>query len=439
MTASPDIFAADYAETPYWWRAAPPATDKAPLPAQVDIVVVGAGFTGLSATLELARAGRSVLVIDAEAVGYGASSRNAGFVGKTLKHSLSEIVHALGKNSAVELYREAEAAYRLVFELVEREKIACHLNRGGRLIFSYSERQQASLVADLELKKRLLNEPYELLDRTGVAEELQTPVFVAGARIPDSATIHPGLYVRGLASAAQRAGAIVASHTMLTDVAGERGAFRLTTSRGVVMARDVVIATNGYSSAGVPSWMRRRLVPFEGFILATEELPKQTLDTILPKDRSIVDGRVNLAFIRRAPDSRRIIIGARAGMRHGNNLENVAEAIWSDAVKLIPALSGFRVSHCWSGKCAGTFDLYPHLGVHDGIHYAVGYNFGGIAMGSYLGRLAAQILLGQDVTTPLRNRSFPTIPLYTGTPWFLPLAIQYFDYQDRRAIGRRPL
>lgn len=439
MSAVSDVFASDYAETPYWWRAAHPDSGEADLPAKVDVVVVGAGFTGLSAALELARAGKNVLAIDSQAVGYGASSRNAGFVGKTLKHSLTEIVHALGEDAALGLYREAGTAYQLVFELVEREGLACHLNRGGRLILSYSERQQNGLLADLELKQRLLGEEYEVLDQAGVNEELQSPVFVAGARVADSATIHPGLFVAGLANAARRAGAVIAGKTTLTGIEGERGAFRVVTSRGVIEARDVVIATNGYSDAGIPFWMRRRLVPFEGFIAASEKLPEHVLDAILPKDRSIVDGRVNLAFIRRAPDSRRIIIGARAGMRHGANLRNVAAAIWADASKIMPALSMHRISHCWSGKCAGTFDLYPHLGEHDGVHYALGYNFGGIAMGSYLGRLAAQMVLGQAVSTPLRERSFPTVPLYTGTPWFLPLALQFFDYQDRRTIGRRPL
>ena len=100
MSSVRDIFAADYAETPYWWRAAPPQASPGDLPARVDVLVVGAGYSGLSAALETARAGRSTLVIDTEALGHGASSRNVGFVGKTLKHSLGEIVHSLARTSA---------------------------------------------------------------------------------------------------------------------------------------------------------------------------------------------------------------------------------------------------------------------------------------------------------------------------------------------------
>lgn len=436
MTA--DIFAPDYAETPYWWRAAPPRASAIELPGTIDVLIVGAGFTGLSAALECARAGRTALVIDAEDIGFGASSRNAGFVGKTLKHSLGEIAHELGEAAAVAFYREAEAAYRLVFELVERENIDCHLNRGGRLILSYSERQQAGLLAELQLKQCLVGETFETIDASEVADELQTTAFVAGARITDSATIHPGLYLQGLRAAAERAGATIATQCRLSGISGKRSAFRIDTSRGPLIAREVIIATNGYSSPGVPAWFRKRVVPFEGFILATEELPAEKLETILPHDRSIVDGRINLAFIRRAPGERRIIFGARAGMRYGANLRGVAAALWADARKLIPALADHRVSHCWSGTCAGTFDLYPHLGEHGGVHYAMGYNFGGIAMGGHLGRIVARMLMGLDAPTAFRGRAFPTLPLYSGRPWFLPLAMQFFEYQDRRAIGRRP-
>lgn len=439
MSSVRDIFAADYAETPYWWRAAPPQASPGDLPARVDVLVVGAGYSGLSAALETARAGRSTLVIDAEALGHGASSRNVGFVGKTLKHSLGEIVHSLGQDRGIAFYREAEAAYRTVYEVVEREGIECHLNRGGRLILSYSERQQQGLLGELTLKQKLLGEDFEVLDGPAIAEEMRTPLFVAGARLADSTTIHPGLYVHGLGEAARRAGATIVTHTRMLGISGERGAFRVETSRGMVEARDVVIATNGYASPGVPGWFRRRVIPFEGFILATEELSEPALDAILTRDRSIVDGRINLSFMRRAPDSRRIIFGSRAGMTHGADLQHVAAAVWSDAVKTLPGLEGSRISHFWSGKCAGTFDLYPHLGEHQGIHYAMGYNFGGIAMGSHLGRLAARLLLGQDAASPFRGRSFPTFPLYGGTPWFLPLAMQFFAFQDRRAIGRHPL
>lgn len=431
------IFASDYAETPYWWRAAAPVRVEAELPSKVDVAIVGGGFTGLNAAFSLAKAGRSVVVLDAGPIGFGASTRNAGFVGRVLKHSLGELVAHHGEQRAAALYREAEAAYDFVFERVSSENLDCHLVKGGRLILSYSKAQLQGVLSELALKQRLLGEEFEQIDPAEISRELKTQSFAGGVRIANSATIHPALYCAGLLRSARDAGATLISHTPMIAISGERGRFSVSTPRGTIAARDVVLATNGYSAGAVPGWFRRRLVPFEGFMVASEEMAPAELDALLAQDRSIVDGRINLAFFRRSPDGRRVLFGSRTAMRHGGDLREVAKAIWSDAVKIIPALEQHRIAHCWSGQCAGTFDFNPHAGVHEGIHYALGYNFSGIAMATHLGALTARSVMGQPARSVFASGAFPTAPFYTGKPWFMPLAMKWFDLQDRRTIGRK--
>ena len=149
-----DLLAGDFQEEPWWWHAAPrPAQSSVDnFPDSADVVVVGSGFTGLSAALTLAKAGREVVVLDAQAPGYGASSRNAGFVGRTLKHSFGALLQAYGLDYATQVYRELDAAFDLVFELVSRENINCYLTRCGRFMGALTDAQRMLMADELELR-----------------------------------------------------------------------------------------------------------------------------------------------------------------------------------------------------------------------------------------------------------------------------------------------
>ncbi len=416
---------------PYWWEAAPrPAFPDTALPASVDVAIVGSGITGLNAARVLAAAGRSVLVLEAEVPGYGGSSRNAGYVGRTLKWSLLSLVERRGMEAAVAIYRELRAAYDAVRETVRAEAIDCAFKVCGRFIAANSARQYDELARELAARKRHLGDEFEMVPRSAQHREIGSELYHGGALIADLASLDPGRYHLGLLKSALRSGAAIAANASVEAVHGAAGSFEVVTSRGRMRARDVVIATNGYTGrAG--GWLRRRVVPFDAFMIATEPLPPERLRRILPQDRTFLDTNHNINFVRRSPDGTRLLFGGRPGSRLPT-AEAAAARLSRELARIFPDLQDVALSHSWTGRCAATFDFFPHMGVHQGIHYALGYCFAGVPMGTHLGRKVALKLLGaKEGGSVFDDRPFPTFPLYNGNPWFVPQLMRGVDLIDR--------
>jgi glycine/D-amino acid oxidase-like deaminating enzyme len=217
---------------------------------------------------------------------------------------------------------------------------------------------------------------------------------------------------------------VLAPRTKVTGLRRDRDRFSVATTSGTVSAREVVIATNGYTGAVTP-WLRRRIVPIPSQIIVTESLGKAVMDRLLPQRRMMGDSSKLHHYYRPSPDGLRIMFGGRAGFDY----------LFGEMVKLFPELSRVRITHSWSGNTGYTFDTMPHIGLHDGMHYAMGFCGSGVSMGSYLGWKVAQRILGTgEGSTALDAVPFPTRPFYTGTPWFLPLAMAYYELRDK--VGR---
>ena len=421
----------DFKTTPYWWDGAPPRELPAEvLSSEVDVAIVGSGYTGLSAALTLARAGQRVHVFDAQHPGYGASTRNAGFVGSQLWSKLSPLVDRYGTERGCALAGEAVQAHRYLVEFIEREQIACHFTYCGRFIGAHSPRSYEALGRESELLRCHLSVESELVPRASQRAEIGSDHFHGGLILPLSGALHPGHYHAGLLDRALSAGVVVHPRTAVKTIsrtATER--FVVSTERGIVRARHAIVATNGYTGRSMP-WLQRRLIGIHAGLGVTEPLDPKLIRTVLPSGRTFIDTRMNPISIRVMPDGRRLQFTAASGLFVNDHAAKAAE-VRQHVAKSVPELGEVRFSHYWTGQMGFTFDKLPHIGEHDGVLYAAGYCGVGMPMSTWLGyKLALRILGDADAATAFDDRRFPTRPFYRGRPWFLPPIIGWYALKD---------
>lgn len=434
-----EAITSDFTTRPWWWEAAPPRPTEHPdLPGFTEVLVVGAGYTGLSAALTLAEGGREVLVLDRLLPGEAASTRNAGFVGRSLLGGFSRMAERLGVDEAVTLHRGAEDAYDHVLGLVKRLAIDCRLSQRGRLIPVWNQAQYDETAADFERQQKHLRVEGGMLSAAELAQELRVPGARGALLIENTSSVHPGRYHAGLRRAAEKAGARVAGGCAVERIARDREAFRVRTSRGTLRAGVVVIATNA-GTGGVTPWLRRRLVRCTACMATCEPRDPALLESLIPGDRTCVDySRHQFNFWRVAPDAPgRLLFGGQTGLLF-KRPEEIARLLQADLARVFPELAGTRFSHLWQGEVAFTMDRLPHLGVHEGLHFALGCNAAGLPMGTYIGhKIALQLLDDPTGDTPYDGRRFPRSPSILGFPWFLPVLTTWARWQDWRGAAAR--
>jgi glycine/D-amino acid oxidase-like deaminating enzyme len=432
MPRPDQVFAPDYKDQPYWWEATPrpqlPATE---LPARADVLVVGSGYTGLSAALTLARGGRHTLVIDAEDAGWGCSSRNGGQIGTSLKPTYAELSALYGSERAFRILREGHNALHWIGDFVRAEGIDCGFERVGRFHAAHNPVQYELLAKKLAKQPKGLEIETHMVPRAEQRNELGTDAYHGGAVYVPHAALDPGRYHQGLLERALGAGATVIPHCPATAIEREGGGFRVTTPRGSVTAGDVVIATNGYTGPATP-WFRRRVIPIGSYIIATEPLDPDLTARLIPKARVVSDTRMLVYYYRLSPDRRRILFGGRVAYKETDPRVS-APRLHAEMCRIFPELRETRITHSWVGFVAYTFDTMPHLGCQDGLHYAMGYCGSGVSLASYFGmRIGQQVLGLKEGATALDGLTFETRPLYYGDPWFLAASIMYYRWRDRQ-------
>jgi glycine/D-amino acid oxidase-like deaminating enzyme len=436
-SARGDIFHPDFVPEPFWWEAYRPVSgDLAEVPGEARVAIVGGGYAGLAAALELARHGIDAVVLERGALGIGASTRNGGSVsgGVNIGKSFSGRAAPADAERSHRLLSDASDAFALIERLIEDEAIECFWQKRGRFVgawtpthYDYQEKRLASLNDDAASGAYMV-------PRERQREEIASDYYYGGMVVERSASLHPALYYKGLLDACRRRGVTVCAEASVEKIsangANGQGGWRVETSRGTLIAGDVVIATNGYTGPVTPA-LRRRIVPIASHIIATEKLPPDLAGGLIPKRRSISDTKRVLCYYRLSPDGSRMVFGGRARFTPADPLL-CARVLYEYMTERFPQLKGAKVTHSWTGNTAFTLDALPHMGEEGGLHYCLGCNGSGVAMMTYLGtQTARKIARVANAPCAFDAPEFPDHPLYSGNPWFLPLVGGWYRMRDR--------
>ena len=418
----------------FWLDTAPAFTGEAPLSgaARADVAVVGAGFTGLSAALTLAKKGVSVRVLEAGKVAAEASGRNGGHCNNGLAHEFSGVAARFGMERAREMYRAFDAGVDLVESLVRSEGIDCDFTRSGKLKLAAKPEHFDKLVRAQEVLAKEVDADTAIVAKQDLGTEIATQRYHGGLLQRRSASMHMGKFGTGLAHAAARAGATIHQDAAVTaiDRIGS-GRFRLKTAHATVEADQVLLAT-GASQEGPFGWFRRRIVPVGSFIIVTEPLGAERAAAIMPGRRTCTTTQHIGNYFRLTADNR-LVFGGRARFAMSSPTSDLKSGaiLQAQLQEVFPQLTDVRTDYCWGGLVDMTQDRLPRAGTRDGMHYAMGYSGHGVQMSTYMGDVMARRIAGEDAPNPWRALDWPAVPFHFGKPWFLPFAGVYYRVLDR--------
>lgn len=425
------LFTEDVKLAPYWWDHVPrPALPQVALPAKADVVVIGSGYTGLCAALQTARGGRATVVLDAEDAGWGCSTRNGGQISTSVKPSYALLSQRFGAERASRIVKEGQASLAWAASFVAEEKIDCDFRIAGRFHAAHTPAKYEALAKQIASQPKGLEVEAHLVPRAEQRRELGTDLYYGGVLYARHASVDPARFHQGMLERALAAGVRVMPHCAATAIQREAGGFRVACAGGSIAARNVVVATNGYTGTLTP-WLRRRVIPVGSYIIATEQQPRETMATLMPRDRIVSDTRKVVYYYRASPDGTRVLFGGRVS-HNETDPRHSGPRLHAEMVRIFPELAGTRISHSWAGFVAYTFDEMMHVGVQDGLYYATGYCGSGAGMAGYLGtRIGQQVLGRKEGATAFDGLPFAGRPYYWGAPWFLGPAVAYFRWRDR--------
>ncbi|WP_300033207.1 FAD-binding oxidoreductase [uncultured Roseobacter sp.] len=417
-----------------WWdeTCAIPARPTISEPASADVVVIGGGFTGLSAALHLARKGARVHVFEAKRIGWGASGRNGGFccLGGA-KADDRFLDRKFGKSGRLEWRAAEKAAVDLVGSILTAEKISADRHSRGETALAHRPRDMKSLEAGAASVRENYGVEPALFFRADLADQGMSGPFHGAMTIPIGFGLNPAKYLAGLAAAAERAGALIFDSSPVRSIEKAAGGYRLCVGDVRVTANQVVVATNGYSSEDIPGWLTARFLPTQSNVLVTRPLTdKELSDQGWTSDQMSYDTRNLLHYFRLMPDQR-FLFGMRGGVFSGPGAEQKARrAVRRDFEQMFPAWAHAESQNSWSGLVSLARSRMPFAGAvpgSPGMWAGLCYHGNGVAMGTLTGSILASLVSGeQPACYPKAMRTPPgkfplgaarrllVLPLYAG-------------------------
>jgi len=427
----------DYERRSFWQATMPALPDRSgrALPDGADVVVVGGGYAGINAARVLATSGVAVTLLEAHTLGWGASTRNGGIVHSGYKWSAKDLIRRYGDDTGRALYQETLDGYQTVKRLVGEEAIDCQFREVGHLELAYAPAH----VPELEHAREglaFVGVQSEMVPHERIHEEIGSDAYFGALAVEGSALLHPGRYFAGLVAAADRAGADLHEGVRATAIRRQGdGRFVVETERGAIHARDVFVATNGYTDGIAPS-IRRRIIPIGSYIIASEPLPEALAHELSPKGRAFFDTK-NFLYYWHVSADRRMIFGGRASFMP-TSVDHTAAILHRGLLEVHPQLADYRIEYAWGGNVGFTQDRMPHAGrTKDGVTYLVGCCGTGVALMTHMGSQVGEWLAGGEPPA-LTRLSFPLVPApHEGRPWFMPVVGEWYRWKDRRAARSR--
>ena len=422
----------------YWHDSAAPFGDaqSGPVTGHVDVAVIGGGFTGLNAARKLAREGVRVALLEADRIGAGGSGRNGGHLNNGMAHGFGEAEAHFGAERARRIYKAYDRSIDMIEDVIAEENIACNFRRSGKLKLASKPSHVAGLRASFEQLNSGVDPDTRWIDKADLPQEIGSDAFHGAMIYEKSAMMHMGRYVNGLADAAHRHGALIWEHAPVTDRQRSGPRWELTTPKGKITADRVIAATGAYSGAYAKkplTYFRRRIISVGSFIIATRPLTPDEIAATLPGNRTCVTSLNIGNYFRLSPDNR-LIFGGRARFSAVSDQQSDAKSgaiLRQSMAQIFPHLADVQIDYCWGGLVGMTKDRFPRAGEADGMIYGMGYSGHGAQMSTLIGQSLADMAMGRQDTNPLAGLDWPSIPLHSGKPWFLPMVGLWFGLKDR--------
>ncbi len=422
-------------ERVYWHDTVAMPTDKnlTPLQSKVDVAIIGGGYTGLSAARTLAKQGSRVVVLEAETIGWGASSRNGGMTLTGLKISMEEGVKRYGHKAAQRLFQCSLESINTVEQIVKEEKIDCGFARTGHLLVANKPKHYKALIHEAEFMEKEFNYKVSLVSRAEIRTEIGSGAYYGGMLDEASGGLNPAQYITGLGQAAEKAGAALCARARVNKIEKGTNNFHIKTERGDVFADKILVATSGYTGPATKV-LQQKIIPIGSYIIATEPLEPGLALELIPHGRMIFDYKHYLNYYRLS-DDHRMIFGGRAAFfpESTTTIQQSAEILRREMVRIFPQLKGVGIEYAWGGTLDFAFDMMTHVGEMHGMYYSLGYAGHGVALATYLGKTVAEAMLHGGIKEhPFAAYPFPEAPLglYDGRPWFLPFVGLWFKFLD---------
>lgn len=421
-----------------WEATADPARDCPVLSGehQVDVVIIGAGYTGLSAAHHVAKSGLSPVVLEANRPGWGASGRNGGVITAKFRLSFREIDAVHGRAVAQRMYEIAHESTDVVEELVSEFGItSAALTRTGQVKAAHNETTLRAAIDEARWMKREMGDvEVRILDKREVRDETGSDIFVGGVLNPGSGGIHPLNYLRGLVDGVARRGVPVFHESPVIKLRLENGGIVAETPQGAVRAKQAIIATNSYSDlTSATVHMQRTLIPFRSAIIATDKLPRNLAGRLMPTGRTYTETKRMMRWFRMVDN--RVIFGGRGAFGKQDS-QAAFDALRKAMVGIFPDLADVPLAYRWSGLVGMTLDSVPHIGrLDDRTLVSMGYNGAGVAMSSLMGRYLAAFVRGEAPDVALLDVSrMKAIPFYSLREPAVRMVAGWYQFLD--AIGQ---